>query len=275
VKLALGLLVLGSILLGAPSCHQPPPEAPAVVAAAPMAACYAPARHLPADTVAFAVLPDPLRLADALGRQRFIARYREAYERAFIAVVDELDHDLLSPGGLEAVGLDPHRPAGAAWLTAGQEAMVAFATLKDSSRFKAALVRAARARQGGVEVEVVGDALVLEMRGEGDIAFVLFDGLVMAVVGDGDTEPFYLARRLAELGPAQSLFEQDDFQGAVGGLGSAADLVIYLDSGPSLRWAAGLDPRWAGTDTAAASRALELAWRRQLGKARGAGASAD
>ncbi|MBI4706008.1 MAG: hypothetical protein HY744_33360 [Deltaproteobacteria bacterium] len=257
-------------------CHLPGPARPDADASPPYPVeAFAVARRLPADTLALVLAPDPLGLLDRLGRRGLVARNRDLYERAMARLVQDLGLSPLSPRGLREMGIEPHAPAGAAWLRSPREAAVLFVTLADEDRFKTRLYEAAVRRSVRLEPEVQGGALVIRQEGDEGVALVLAGRLALAAIDQGGGGALGLARDLAALPAGLSLARSADFREAMSGLGQGADLVGFVNVRGALFSLLGRDPRFAASTHRGALLRIETARRRALGAARARGASVE
>ncbi len=231
------------------------------------------ARHLPRTLRALFITPNLEVLVEQLGRSALIEVLRADYEEAAYQSVRETGHNLLSPAGLRAVGIDVAGPAGVAVIDGiSSPTVIGFASVAEPDKLKTALYRLStgaftRSELGG-RPEVVGDAVIV---GEDDIAVMLVQSLVMVVVSDDDSRQ--IAKRLAALPAGETASDHEPFRAALGALPQAADVRGFLDPRGLTYGLLGLDPRWGGNSFAAEAAQVERGHRAALVRARARGAS--
>ncbi len=221
------LLLLLAVLLG--GCSRTPPAAPNVreTAATPKLDTRPPTplRYLPADVSGLLLVHDPLRLANALGRQQLMAEQALSYEQASAYFLRRYGMNPFHPEGWEELGLDPHGAAGVASLGIDR-AFLFFGTPLSKERVKAAVYRLAQQGDVAVSVDVVGETLVLTL-GERGYACLLRDDVALFVVRRPDADVDI--RGLARIAAKESLAESPSVREALGRTGRGGAGLLLAD----------------------------------------------
>ncbi|MBW2455923.1 MAG: hypothetical protein JRI68_15510 [Deltaproteobacteria bacterium] len=231
------------------------------------------ARYLPRGARALFVTSNLELLTERLGRTALIDLFRADYEEAVFRSVRKFGHDLTSPAGLRAMGIDTAGPAGIVALD-GEGApttIVLFATVAEPERLKTAVYRLAtgaltRGRRGSAP-KVVGDGIIV---GHDDWAVMMLPGVAMVVIGDDDARE--IAARLARLPEGETAADHEPFRAVFGGLERTSLLRGYIDARGLTYGFLGFDPRWGGTSHSEALGRIEQSHRAALGRARARGA---
>ena len=183
-------------------------------------------------------------LAERIGWSELRLIKRDWYEMAVAAVVQFVGHNVLDFASLPEVGVDPEAPMGFAWLSWEDEAFAAWIRLTDPEKFKTTLYKLAGLARETLTPETMGDALILSMKGEGDVKIVLRGDYAFLVVSDeGDDEAMAHARRVATIDRAGSMAEVERFKKLMGTLGTGRDAAMYMDVATVLDRALGIEQK--------------------------------
>lgn len=253
-----------AVALAVSACRPGLPEAPRAPRTTVVTAT---ASMLPADTLAYVVAPSFESLWDRAQGDQLVVAARADAMRLFYRAEREVGV-VPRPEALAAVGVEVDGPAGVALMLDedAETIPVVFLSLAHPGRFESALLRFA-AREGygrpGAEGDaalVLGDEVAWLVRR--DVAFLL------------PRRAHETQRRLATFTDSEpSLAERPAFRHAMAGqLRRTTALAGFVDVRGLLYADAGLDPRWAGADTAAARANLERQHRQALKVARNEGA---
>lgn len=226
------------LALGAVTCQRTTPvtEAPTEpeVAAKPPAVERAstpaadpthPLELVPARARAMIMVRSPQRLSQAWERERFIGRFPAQYERLVAEMKKEVGHDLLDPGALAAIGVDPTAPVGVAVLSFRDDAFVLFG---GSSNPQAMIDLFQRVSGKPLAPQAVGEAQLVRV--DEELTLVFRHGMFALVLVDRhrDGTPDY-PQEVARIDPAQSLAHAATMERAHAGLPHDADAQALLD----------------------------------------------
>jgi hypothetical protein len=232
------------LVLGVAACPRPTPttdastepaphEKPPVAKRAPTPAADPthPLELVPARARAMIMARSPQRLAEIWGRERFVGRFPAQYERLVADLRRDLGHDLLDPGALAGIGVDPTAPVGAAVLSFHDEVFMVFGGSSDPKAMIALLERVAGKP---LPPQTVGEAQLVRV--DEEFSLVLRHGMFALVLVDRHRQgaPDY-AMEVARIDPAQSLAHGDTMERAHAGLPHETDLHALLDVAGILR----------------------------------------
>jgi hypothetical protein len=199
-------------------------------------------RVLPRGAVAVVVVPSAARLGERLTALEplkvlaFLAPTQGFSDtRAFTdALMGQLGVDLRKPQALEAAGIDPQGPLGAAALVNGQGVLAV--PVKDPKRFQALVAGLAQSRLGaGVPQEQTVDGVAVRSfaptsGGKPVVGYALAQGYALLASGAGVA----LLPGLAALGASDSLAADQELTARRGRVGGAPDLYAWLPTGSPL-----------------------------------------
>ena len=186
---------------------------------------------VPADAFFVAVARDVADLADRLGRERVVRRFREQYEEAAAEVSEKLGHDLLDPKNLPKVGIDPNGQAGFVFLDMAEETFGFFVTLRDKTLFQRMLREVAEREHESLTVRQAGGAVIIHEEGDSQACFIIRGSVGFLIGSDrSDEEGLKSALLIAGLKRKDSLAADPTFREAVSGLGFGRDAAAYLNA---------------------------------------------
>ncbi len=169
-------------------------------------------------------------LAKLLGWDELRTIKRDWYEIAVAAVVQFVGYNILDFAKLPEIGVDPEAPMGFAWLSWEDEAIVVWIRLTDQEKFKTTLYKLAGMAKETLTPETMGEALIISMKGEGDVKIVLRGDYAFLVVSDeGEKEAMAHARRVATIDRVGSMAEVEQFTKLMGTLGTGSDGAMYMN----------------------------------------------
>ncbi|MEM7160215.1 MAG: hypothetical protein AAF799_45675 [Myxococcota bacterium] len=209
------------------------------------------------------------RIAEIWERERLAEQYPEIYAKVAHPFLREFALDLLDPGDVSKLGLDPSAPVGIALLDPRDTAVVFFGGLSDPELFSSSLHRLAGST---LPVQEVGEARVIVIREGFERASIVVRGNMFGFVfwSDGDFDgvhPIDYAHEVATVSPSGSLAHAEPMKKAHAALADDADLYGLLDPAgmlfTELEWS-----RRIGGERLNAAEA-------ELANARSRGASAD
>lgn len=193
---------------------------------------------LPRDTLFVLAAHDPQTLLDQMGYGHIAARHPELMKRAMSAAVDVVGANILEPGNLPEIGLDPHGSWGLAWLDARHERVAFFAPLVHEERFATLLYRLAAHAEMDISKAVQGQGTVFWARGHSEVAVLIRDRMAFLVISDhGAEDALEAARFMATLQPSGSLAHEARYQAAMERLRFGHEAAGYLDVGALVRMA--------------------------------------
>ena len=185
---------------------------------------------IPGSALMVAAVRGVSPMARLLGWDELRTIKRDRYEMAVAAVVQFVGHNVLDFAKLPEIGVDPEAPMGFAWLNWEDEAIVVWIRLTDQEKFKTTLYKLAGMAKETLTPETMGEALIISMKGEGDVKIVLRGDYAFLVVSDeGDEEAMAHARRVATIDRAGSMAEVERFNKLMEALGTGSDGAMYMD----------------------------------------------
>lgn len=214
------------VLMAACAAPQQPPPGPASAGSQPVLVMSDAVKRLPIDTELVIVAASVTQVVETVGWLPLTTALGGTPESAAEGITRMTGHNLLDLAELSAIGIDPDKPWGFAWLDSEHETGVIFASLSDADAFKATLYRSAANFNATLEQTDVGRGVVIYPRHEDEVAF-LISGDLAFFVGTDDGEALDVATQLAVRLPEKSLARDAGYERAVTGMSFGKDVAGY------------------------------------------------